>query len=456
MAESLIVEKINSCLNFFQNKLSFLTDNSLILTNIDKIILFAIIILLVSTSFASTDTIGFFALSVISLSVLKIFLIKGQKFEFRIFDFAFIIYLLFCIISTINSTLPAQSVYGLSKTLIYAGFYFSILQYLKTNRSSLKLIVTVIALLVSAESVIGLLQNNAEVMAGATWQDTTSLNPEEVMTRVFGTIKPLNPNLYAAYILAGLWSLPCLFLNKLLTKNFKTAAICAAFSLFAFAAIFLSGCRGAYVGLAAFCVTIFCLIYKVLNYNFNISEKIKRLFAAFAASLFGLVTIVVVSTPALLKRVLSIFTTRGDSSSSFRMNVYNAGIEMFRDNFWLGIGCGNKVFREIYGLYMLSGFDALSAYCIYLEIGIESGIFALVAFIVFLVFLIKDAFCSLCSEISVENKIFILCAAASLLGVMLHGFVDTVFFRPPVQILFWSFVAVINVSLNCEVKNEKI
>ena len=49
----------------------------------------------------------------------------------------------------------------------------------------------------------------------------------------------------------------------------------------------------------------------------------------------------------------------------------------------MGIGVGNQNFREIYGLYMKTGFDALSAYNIYLETAVESGIFALLAFLGF-------------------------------------------------------------------------
>ena len=75
---------------------------------------------------------------------------------------------------------------------------------------------------------------------------------------------------------------------------------------------------------------------------------------------------------------------RSDSSNSFRFNVYNSCIDMFKDNWLLGIGVGNQNFREIYGLYMKTGFDALSAYNIYLETAVESGIFALIFFLTFL------------------------------------------------------------------------
>ena len=117
---------------------------------------------------------------------------------------------------------------------------------------------------------------------------------------------------------------------------------------------------------------------------------------------------------------------------------------MFKDNWLLGIGCGNQNFREIYGLYMKTGFDALSAYNIYLETAVESGIFALAAFIGFLYFNIKKAV----QYISANNDEYSLYVAAALIsvsGMLVHGFVDTVFFRPQIQFVFWLMVAIIRV-----------
>ena len=127
---------------------------------------------------------------------------------------------------------------------------------------------------------------------------------------------------------------------------------------------------------------------------------------------------------------------RNDSSNSFRFNVYNSCIEMFKDNWLLGIGIGNQNFREIYGLYMKTGFDALSAYNIYLETAVESGIFALISFLCFLIFTIKKALTKL------SNK-YILASLISITGILVHGMVDTVFFRPQIQFIFWIMIATI-------------
>ena len=143
-------------------------------------------------------------------------------------------------------------------------------------------------------------------------------------------------------------------------------------------------------------------------------------------------------------RIFSIFAMRNDSSNSFRFNVYNSCLEMFKDNWLLGIGVGNQNFREIYGLYMRTGFDALSAYNIYLEIAIESGIFSLFAFLSFIILNIVKAINYIRKRNNI-NSIYLTIALVSVSGMLIHGFVDTVFFRPQLQFVFWMMIGIIRV-----------
>ena len=117
---------------------------------------------------------------------------------------------------------------------------------------------------------------------------------------------------------------------------------------------------------------------------------------------------------------------------------------MFKDNWAVGIGMGNQNFREIYGLYMKTGFDALSAYNIYLETAVESGIFALLAFLGFLFTLIIDGAKYIYRSSDTKSVIWVSVAFLSICGVMIHGMVDTVFFRPQIQIIFWTMVAILS------------
>jgi putative inorganic carbon (HCO3(-)) transporter len=119
---------------------------------------------------------------------------------------------------------------------------------------------------------------------------------------------------------------------------------------------------------------------------------------------------------------------------------------MFKDNWLLGIGCGNQNFREIYGLYMKTGFDALSAYNIYLETAVESGIFSLLAFLGFLYCNISKAVKYILKRCDIKS-IYLIIAVVSLAGMLIHGFVDTVFFRPQIQFVFWMMVGIIKTLL---------
>jgi putative inorganic carbon (HCO3(-)) transporter len=187
----------------------------------------------------------------------------------------------------------------------------------------------------------------------------------------------------------------------------------------------------------------------ILASTFLISAKFfwntyKKLYVSFISAVTVMFFMAITFVGALRHRFLSIFAMRNDSSNSFRFNVYHSSLDMLKDNWLLGIGVGNKNFREIYGLYMKTGFDALSTYNVFLEIAVESGIFALVAFLGFLVELVKNAINFILKSTNNEQIIFISVSVISILAVMFHGFVDTIFFRPQIQFMFWTFVAVIS------------
>ncbi len=95
---------------------------------------------------------------------------------------------------------------------------------------------------------------------------------------------------------------------------------------------------------------------------------------------------------------------------------------------------------------MKTGFDALSAYNIYLETAVESGIFALIAFVSFIGINIYKAIKFILASKTIDT-IFVLAALLSIIGILTHGMVDTVFFRPQIQFTFWIMVGIIRVGV---------
>lgn len=428
----------NKILEFSQTKLNFLYENSLFLQNIDKLILFFICAVFAASTFMNSDAIGFLALITFFLTIVKIFTAPNQKLNANKFETWLVAYFMIVIISLAGSTLFLYSLKGFFKTLTYLGFYLSIAQYLKYKTDKIPFVITVIALCTGLEGIVGFLQNFARPEAISTWQDISSLNPEQIMTRVYGSLKPYNPNLLGGYFVAGITTLFGMSAYKLAEKSYNTAALWLGLAIITTIALISTGCRGAYLALLFMFVMMFLVSAKFLWKNY------KKIYLSVVGGVITLGAFAVMLSASLRARVLSIFAMRNDSSNSFRFNVYQSSLEMFKDNFILGIGVGNQNFREIYGLYMKTGFDALSTYNVFLEIGVESGIFALIAFLGFLITAVYYAIKFILNSDDIKKVILISIAAISILGIMVHGLVDTVFFRPQIQFIFWSMTAVLS------------
>lgn len=435
----------NSLFKFTQEKLNILYENSLFLQNLDRLIFLSIIAVLLLSTVMSSDVIGFAALITVFLTIVQLLTKPGEKCSPNRFELWLLAYFMIVIISLAGSSLFALSLKGFMKTATYLGFYVSAVHYLKNHKYHIPYVLGAIGIGVSFESIVGFMQNFAHVSEISTWQDVSNLNPEQVMTRVYGTLQPLNPNLLGGYFVAGIPALFGMCAMFTLDKHYKRAAAALVLSLMSVVALFLTGCRGAYIGCMVIILGLFLIAGKFLW------NKFKKWFMSVIVAAFVLISGAIISISSLRARVMSIFAMRQDSSNSFRFNVYQSSVQMFKDNWLLGIGVGNKNFREIYGLYMRTGFDALSSYNIFLETAVESGIFALLAFIGFVFVMLKNGIEIILKSDNLKDVIFVSAAVVSVAAMMVHGLVDTVFFRPQIQFIFWSMAAVIS----CIVYNNK-
>lgn len=434
----------NKIFNFTQNHTQFLYNNSLLLQNIDKFIYISILAVFAASTIFPSDYIGIIAVFTTFLTIIKLLFVKGEKLEATKAEIWLLAYFMIVVVSLAGSSLFMLSLKGFMKTFIYLGFYVSIAHFLKNNKDKIFPIFLTIGLCISFEGIMGFLQNFAHVEEISTWQDVSKLNPEEVMTRVYGTLKPYNPNLLGGYFVAGIPALYAVTAVFLTDKKYKSGIIAGIFALISSAALFLTGCRGSYIGMLVILGGTFLVSAKYLWQNY------KAIYISIVGACIALITSAIIMSASLRARVLSMFAMRQDSSNSFRFNVYQSSFNMFKDNWLLGIGCGNRNFREIYGLYMRTGFDALSAYNIFLEIAVESGIFALIAFLGFIITTIGDGIKIILKSDNIKQVIYLSAAVISICALMIHGLVDTVFFRPQLQFIFWTMAAVVS----CEHKKS--
>lgn len=322
------------------------------------------------------------------------------------------------------------SLKGIAKMVIYWGAYFVFRQVLQSRQAFM---VVVGALLGTAalESAYGVYQWIIGVEPLANWEDPETLDP---LTRVYGSL--MNPNLLAGYLMAVF---PLALTAAAVWRGpWRVVAIGAA--ALSPLCVWFTYSRGAYIGMVA-SIAVFGLMATWLAWP-RLKQQRKLMYGAAAGvvGVFGLVVARIATSPQLQERIASIFTLRGHSSNSFRMNVWLGVADMVRDNWVIGIGIGNTTFRKMYGLYMVSGYEALGAYNVFLEVLAEMGVVGLAVFLALLVAFVArnlDTF----RRGQGAQRWWAAAILAALAGTFAMGMVDTVFYRPSVQLQFWLLLA---------------
>ena len=443
-----VIRLLNRGLEFFRKLIPGSLKNSFILSNSDYLITAVCSLVFISSLFASSTVIGIFIWLSFALFLVAI-LLEDYRISVDFTDVLILVWFFAMFLSTAFASLLPQSLWGLSKMVTYLMFYCVMKHLISEDFRRGYYFIFLLCAVISFESLYVIHQNFVGVEEISGWQDTSHLNAEQVLTRVYGTLQPFNPNLLAGYLLSGFPILAGGFFSLLKDKRYRMSFVVLLMLVCCALGILFSGCRGAYVGLLVEFVVLFAIFSYFVWNDFRDKKYLKKVWiASVLISIFGVIFLVA-SSEALQARIMSIFAMREDSSNSFRMNVYQSSFRMFLDNFWVGIGIGNKVFREIYGLYMRSGFDALGAYSVFLETAVETGIIGLSTLLAFIGFMIVSAVKNLVAKIvSFSDKILFALILTGVVGMMTHGFVDTIWFRPQVQVLFWFMSALFVVVMN--------
>ncbi|NJL97647.1 MAG: putative bicarbonate transporter, IctB family [Synechococcaceae cyanobacterium SM2_3_2] len=275
----------------------------------------------------------------------------------------------------------------------------------------------------------------------ATWVD-----PESGLagtTRVYSYLR--NPNLYGGYLvpllplgLAAMWRWSSW--GWKLMAGFTTAVNLAC--------LLLTYSRGAWIGgLVSISVMGLLLAQWMLIY-LPVRWRRWTIPALMGGGILVLAVGILTLEPLRL-RVLSMFQGRGDTSNNFRINVWMAVLDMIQDFPLLGIGPGNVAFNRVYPLYQRGNFSALGAYSVPLELTVEMGFVGLIAFAWFILALVAQAWQRWRAALQVRDPevLWLAGGLAACAGVMAHGLVDTVWYRPQIQMVWWFVVALITSQL---------
>ena len=385
--------------------------------------------------YASTTTIGYL-LAVCALFWLLLTISDRAEGWLTPVHIVVMAYWASMLVATAFSPVKAAAAAGLIKLTLNIFFFLLLARVLRIKelRSGLILVYLLTSLIVS---VYGMRQHFFGAEALATWVD-----PESDMagvTRVYSYLK--NPNLLAAYLMPAisLSGMAILAWSKWMPKLmaaviFITDLACLRFTF----------SRGGWLGTVAMVFVTIVLMVFWLNPRFSSFWRrwaLPLLLGGSAAAVVAAVAFV----PSIQLRVMSIFAMRGDSSNDFRLNVYAAVFNMIRDRPIIGIGPGNEAFNRIYPLYQRPRFTALSAYSIYFETTVEAGIIGILSFFWMLIVSFQQG----CAQL---NKLrqslspdgyWLIGTMTGMVGLLVQGAFDTVWYRPQISTLWWALIAII-------------
>jgi putative inorganic carbon (HCO3(-)) transporter len=271
----------------------------------------------------------------------------------------------------------------------------------------------------------------------ATWVDPTSSLSKT--TRVYSYLG--NPNLLAGYLIpAVILSCVAIFVWQ---GWFQKALAVTIFAVNGASLVFTFS-RGGWIGLVAASLVLIALLYYWWSIRMPVFWQIWSpwIILGTIATVFGLGMIFV---EPFRERFLSIFADRKDSSNNFRRNVWTGVFDMIRARPLIGIGPGHNAFNQRYPIYQVPGFSALSAYSIFLETIVETGFIGLACFIWLLIVSFNTALVQLQRLRAIQrvDAFWLIGAIAAMIGMLAHGLVDTVWYRPEVNTLWWLMLGLV-------------
>jgi putative inorganic carbon (HCO3(-)) transporter len=407
-----------------------------------------VMLLLVALAFLGTGMIGGLVGLLLGFGLVLRFLCQRAKMTVQItsIDLLVLAFLGSAVLSTAFSSYWHTSLVGLGKLLVFSSGYlvFRWATVIGGPRKAVTRLLWILALLGLGEALIGFYQYVMHVQPLATWSDP-SINSELKMDRIFGTLKPSNPNLLAGFLtpcLAASMGLTLLYLKR---NTWFLSLGLALSSLAIIIAMVLTGSRGSFLALGAIFICVFAYGGHLAWHEVSLKPYSKWLKTAWISIL--VVSIIgaaggILGSEKIRARAASMFSGREDSSISFRMNVYQSSFKMAKDNAIVGIGPGNGTFKLVYGLYMVPGFSGLGAYSVPLEITVEQGLIGLFIFLSLLIVAkIRTALVLDNPNCGIERKLLVGALYTGIAGCIAYGLFDTIWYRPAVNLVFWFMVA---------------
>jgi len=270
-----------------------------------------------------------------------------------------------------------------------------------------------------------------------TWQDTEMF--EEISGRVVSTFE--NPNVLGEYLIMVI---PLLLAFAVVSKKRLTGFASLLMFALGCACLIYTWSRGAWLGMIL-AMLVFFLVYT------------RKTMAVCLAALFLIPFLPLVLPETILTRFTSIGDL-GDSSTSYRVSIWVASMKVIENHPFAGIGIGTGAFSKVYPLYSLSGIEkAPHSHNLFLQTAIEIGIPGLLVLlgVIFIFAQNSFSFFKKCKNgVMKEGKIISLALFAGIMGVLLQGLTDYIWYNYRLYLMFWIVIGLAEAVRRVSVESE--
>lgn len=356
-------------------------------------------------------------------------LLTDREFHFKTSSLdVFVIFFMGALLyGTLNSFTFVKSAQIMLIYFSYILFYFVLVGTVDSHKKWRALVVSFV-LVGGLVALYGIVQNFTGISSTQSWVDSDMF--QSIKTRVYSTFD--NPNVLGEFLVIMIPTTAALIwankkLGHKIIYTFVMVCMCAC--------IVFTWSRGAWLGVML-AVALFLLVMD------------KRWALAGFVAVFALPFILGSNNP-IADRILSIGNTE-DTSTAYRVSIWQASINLIRD-FWLsGIGLGSDAFSMIYPKYALAGANfALHSHNLFLQIWVEMGVIGIVSFFALIFAFIRQSF-----SLMVYRKrggvcaTVVLAAAAGVLGYLFQGLTDNVWYNYKMLLIFWIVVGLVSAGVN--------
>jgi len=357
--------------------------------------------------------VGISAITILSFFV-KVFITRTVRYVFNLTDLFVLMYAVVLMYSFVISIYRSGGVFMTGMHLLFVFMYFAV----KSTIRSKEMVFTLFALFAVSGLLVALFgiyqQLTGNFTPAAAWLDEAMFGGGG---RIYSTLD--NPNVLGQYLIFTiLIAFALLYIYKSKLHKLAAFGVMGAAGL----CILFSQSRGAWLGVII-AIGVFAFLY---DRRLIILGIIALLFAP------------LLIPEEIIMRFMSIGDLT-DSSTLFRVHIWQASMLMIRD-FWIsGIGLGEGAFTRIYNMYAFNAVPSPHSHNLYMQIIIDMGIAGIIAFTMVLVCAFKNMFLAVKGMGKASALPAALCAA--MVGYMIQGLTDNTFYNYRIVAFFWFCIA---------------